>query len=132
MSAQPVPAEDTPIVCTISPGAEAEQAMTLYRSLFADALLSRERTTSGVRWRFRDGEGIEARVRALADLEERCCAFLRMRVAVAEGAVTWDLVGPRTAQAFLDEYYRLPETMNAGIEDLRDRVSAAGLTFDER
>jgi hypothetical protein len=124
--------EDAPIVCTIRPGDDEEAGMELYRTLFADAYLTRERTASGVRWTFRDHDGIEARVRALAAMEQRCCAFLRMTVSVVDGEVRWDVIGPDSARRFLDEYFQLPETMGGSIESLRDRASAAELSFDDQ
>ena len=124
--------EDAPIVCTIRPGDEEEAGLELYRTLFADAYVAGERTASGMRWTFRDDDGIEARVRTLAAMEQRCCAFLRMTVSVADGAMRWDVRGPGSARAFLDMYARLPETVWGGAERLRAAASAAGLSFDDR
>jgi hypothetical protein len=122
--------EDIPIACTIRPGEDEETLLELYRTLFADAYLGRRRTASGVQWTFRAGEGVEARVRALAAMEQECCAFLRMRIQVADGEVRWDVTGPEAARELLDEYFRLPETMSAGIERLRDGASSKGLRFE--
>jgi hypothetical protein len=114
-------ADDQPIACTIRPGDDEDAMMDRYRTLFADADVARERTASGVRWTFRAGDGVEARVRELAAMEAACCAFLRVRVTAAGGTggeVLWDLTGPERARAFLDEYFRLPETMWEGVERL--------------
>jgi hypothetical protein len=119
-----------PIACTIRPGRDEETLLGLYRTLFADAYLDRRRTASGVRWTFRAGEGVEARVRALAAMEQDCCAFLRMRILVADGEVRWDVTGPEAARELLDEYLRLPETVSAGIRRLRDGASSKGLRFE--
>lgn len=124
--------QDAPIVCTIRPGDDEEAGIELYRTLFADAYLTRERTASGVRWTFRDDEGIEARVRTLAAMEQRCCAFLRTTVSVGGGEVRWDVFGPDSARQFLDAYFELPETMWGSVESLRARASAAGLSFDDQ
>jgi hypothetical protein len=122
--------EDTPIACTIRPGKDEEALLELYRTLFADAYLDRRRTASGVRWTFRAGEGVEVRVRALAAMEQECCAFLRMRILVADGEVRWDVTGPEAARELLDKYFRLPETMSASIERLRAGASSKGLRFE--
>jgi hypothetical protein len=125
--------KDAPIVCTIRPDDDPEEWMRQYRTLFADdAYLTRERTASGVRWTFRNDDGIEPRVRALAAIEQRCCAFLRITVSVADGQVHWDLVGPADAQPFLDEYFQTPETVRGSTQDLQDRVTLAGLTIDDQ
>ena len=128
--------DDQPIVCTIRPGDDEDAMMDRYRGLFADAYVARERTASGVRWTFRAGDGVEARVRELAAMEAACCAFLRVRVTTAAGGtggeIHWDVTGPEPARVFLDEYFRLPETMWEGVERLRARVEAAGLTIDDR
>jgi hypothetical protein len=43
--------------------------------------------------------------------------------------VRWDVavVDDDIARAFLDEYYRLPETAAAGVEGLEDRLTGRGL-----
>lgn len=124
---------DAPIVCTIQPGDDEQEAIDNYRALFADALLNGERTTWGVRWTFREGAGIEDRVRALAAIEQACCAFLRMAITVAEGRIVWDVIGPRNAATFLDEYAQLPQTVLAGVDALRDRATLSGITvIDQR
>lgn len=103
-------ATDLPIVCMLEPGEETRDALEQYRTLFADALVAAERTDAGVRWTLRAEDGIEARVRALAALEEGCCAFLQMNVVVDERHVVWDVSGPESASEFLDGYLGLAET----------------------
>ena len=123
---------DAPIVCTIRPGDDEQTMMETYRGLFADdVFLGGERTGWGVRWRFRDTDGIEERVRGQAAAEQRCCAFLRMAIAVADGEVVWDVIGPANAAGFLDEYARLPKTAFGSVEELRDRTIASGLYLDD-
>jgi hypothetical protein len=102
---------DQPIVCTIRPGDEEQALVDRYRSLFRDAYERRERTAAGVRWTFRNTDGIEERVRTLAALEQGCCAFLTMEVEVTSDHVHWQVIGPDTAAEFLDEYYLLPDTI---------------------
>jgi hypothetical protein len=123
---------DADIVCTLRPGDDEQAGMELYRTLFTDAYVSGERTTWGVRWTFRHLDGIEDRVRTLAALEQRCCAFLRMNITVADGQVVWDVIGPNNARDFFDEYIQLPQTAFGSIENLRARVTATGLTFNDQ
>jgi hypothetical protein len=61
-----------------------------YRRLFADALVGRDRTVAGIRFRFRADDGIGARVRHLAHLEEQCCSFFTLTITVTGGEVLWD------------------------------------------
>jgi hypothetical protein len=85
-----------------------------------------------VRWTFRDKDGVEERVREQAGFEQRCCAFLRMAITVADGVVVWDVIGPANAAVFLDEYVRLPQTAFGSVEALRDRTVATGLFLDDQ
>jgi hypothetical protein len=120
---------DAPIVCTVKPGEEAA-GLEAYRTLFADALVSGERTEWGVRWTFRHDDGIEPRVRELAAMEQACCAFLRMSITRTEDHVVWDVIGPANAREFLDEYAQLPQTVLGGADRLRALATAAGLRFE--
>ena len=123
---------DAPIVCTIRPGDDEQAAMDAYRALFTDAFAGGERTSWGVRWTFRDNDGIEDRVRALAAIEQECCAFLRMAITVANGDIVWDVIGPSNASEFLDEYVQLPRTVFDTVDSLRDRSTLAGLTINDQ
>jgi hypothetical protein len=130
--AHEVPA-DAPIVCTIRPGDDEQAMMEAYRVLFAeDVFVSGERTDWGVRWTFRHQDGVEQRVREQAAVEQRCCAFLRMAITVADGVVVWDVIGPANAGAFLDEYVRLPQTAFGTAEAMRDRAIASGLVLNDQ
>ena len=102
-------AEEIPIACTLQPGEETRAAMEQYRTLFADALVTGKRTEAGVRWTLRADDGVESRVRALAALEEGCCAFLQMKVVVDERHVVWDVTGPESAREFFDGYLGLAD-----------------------
>lgn len=124
---------DAPIVCTIRPGDNEQTMMEAYRALFAEEVfVSGERTAWGVRWTFRHTDGVEERVRQQAAFEQRCCAFLRMAITVADGTVVWDVIGPANAAAFLDEYVQLPQTALGSVEDLRERTLATGMTFNDQ
>jgi hypothetical protein len=82
-----------------------------YRRLFAEALVSRERSADGVRFRFRAADGVHAWVSDLAVREKACCPFFDFRVAAEGGEVLWDatVVDDDLARAVLDDFYRLPE-----------------------
>jgi hypothetical protein len=124
---------EAPIVCTIRPGDDEQTMMETYHALFAEEVfVSGERTAWGVRWTFHDKDGVEQRVREQAAFEQRCCAFMRMAITVADGVVVWDVIGPANATLFLDEYVRLPQTAFGSIEVLRDRTLTTGMVFDDR
>lgn len=107
-----------PVVCdmTHAPDTETER-LEEYRRIFTTALIGREKTAEGFRWRFRDDEGIEAWVRDLAEREQACCAFFSFTVTRTGGEVRLDgSVGDDdTARAVLDEFYDLPETLSDGV-----------------
>jgi hypothetical protein len=112
-----VPVDSLPIACDLTQLTESPaQRLARFRQLFDDALLGRERTPGGVRFRFRDAPGVQARVRELAVLEARCCAFLDFAVRVPDGdhqvpgtgelvvEVTGDSQDP-AVRAVLDDFY---------------------------
>jgi hypothetical protein len=69
-----------PVVCDMSEAPDSpDERVETYRQLFADALVSRDCTADNLRFHFRNGPGIEARVRAVAELEQRCCGFMSFR-----------------------------------------------------
>ena len=121
-----------PIVCDVSTAPDTlEQRIASYRQLFSEAFVDREQTPAGKRFRFRADEGIEARVRYLADLEKLCCAFFDFTVTVVGGEVWWDttVIDDGIARAVLEEWFNLPETIAGSVEELRDRMVASGLHF---
>jgi len=83
------PPADTPIVCT-APTDAGPEGIAEYRRLFAAALTGREKTTEGIRFRFRAADGIEAWVRDLAAREKACCAFFTFTITHAGDEVLWD------------------------------------------
>jgi hypothetical protein len=124
------PANATPIVCdmTSAPDTGPERVME-YQRLFARALVGRERTAEGIRFRFRAAEGVEAWVRDLAAREKACCPFYDYRVTTAGDEVHWDatVIDDDIARAILDEFYNLPETVTDGVEGLEHRLTQRGL-----
>jgi hypothetical protein len=124
------PATTTPIVCdmTSAPDTGPERVME-YQRLFAQALVGRERTAEGIRFRFRAADGVEAWVRDLAAREKACCPFYDYRVTTAGDEVHWDatVIDDDTARAILDEFYNLPDTVADGIEGFENRLGERGL-----
>jgi hypothetical protein len=127
-----IPPADTPIVCdmTDAPDTGAER-LAEYRRLFAAALLGRERTVAGVRFRFRAGEGVQAWVRDLAAREKACCGFFAFEVTRSGGEVWWDaaVVDNESARLILEEFYSLPDSAAEGTDALEGRLAAQGLRF---
>jgi len=78
MAAAQGPGEDTtaaaPVACSLSQAGLAEQA-GLWDRLAARAMTGREQTGHGIRVTFRPGPGIEEELRALVDVESRCCPW---------------------------------------------------------
>jgi len=93
--------------------------------------VGRDRTVAGNRFRFIADEGVEDRVRRLADLEKQCCAFFDFTITVVGGEVLWDttVIDDDTARAVLDEWFHLPDTIGQGVAVVRDRMVASGLQF---
>ena len=122
----------TPIVCDVSTAPDTlEQRIDSYRQLFSEAFVGREQTPAGKSFRFRADEGIEARVRYLADLEKQCCAFFDFTITVVGGEVWWDttVIDDDIARAVLEEWFNLPHALAESVEELRDRMVASGLQF---
>lgn len=100
------------ITCDMSTARDTPaERLAEYRRLFAQALVGRERTAEGIRFRFRADEGVEAWVRDLAAREKACCAFFDFAVAAEGHEVRWDasVVDDDAARAILDEFYDLPD-----------------------
>jgi hypothetical protein len=103
-------AELIPIVCDMTNAPDTpESRLAEYRELFATALVARERTETGIRFRLR-GDVLE-QVRALAAKENQCCAFFEFEVTVDGDEVVWDasVVDDPVAREILEDLYRLPD-----------------------
>lgn len=100
-----------------------------YERLFAEALVGREHTDTGIRFRFRADPGVEDWVRDLAAREKACCAWYDFGVDVSSGEVRWDLRVPDddVARQLLEDFYRLPDTIRAGAAALLQQFSDGGL-----
>lgn len=123
-------APNPPIVCdmTDAPDTTAER-LAEYERLYTEALIGRERTDDGIRFRFRALPGLEERVRDLAAREKACCAFFSFAITVHGDEVWWDatVVDDDLARQILDEMYNLPDTITDGATALFDRFSQQGL-----
>ncbi len=124
------PTTTTPIACDMTSAPDTgPERMREYGRLFARALVGRERTAEGIRFRFRAGDGIEAWVRDLAAREKACCPFFDYSITTDGDEVRWDatVIDDDIARAVLDEFYMLPATVADGVEGLEDRLSGRGL-----
>ncbi len=125
-----------PIVCDMTQAPDTEgDRLAEYQDLIAQALLARERTVEGFRFRFRDDDGIEPWVRDLAAREQACCAFFTFTVTRVGGEVLLDgtVVDDDTARAVMDEFYELPVTLaEEGInpQAIEDRFTRLGLRVE--
>lgn len=132
MSHPVAPSSDVPIVCDPRGASDtAEERVDTYRRLFADALIGRDRTETGVRLRFRADPGIEDRVRNLAALDKQCCDFFTFAITATDDEVAWDaeVVDNDIARSLLEEWFRLPDVVNETVPELLRRWVAAGGAF---
>jgi hypothetical protein len=99
---------------TNAPDTPAER-IAEYGRLFRVALVGRERTGDGIRFRFRDRDGVEGWIRDLARREQACCAFFSFAVSARGGEVWWDatVVDDDVARQILEEFFRLPDTASS-------------------
>ena len=105
MKSQPIP-----IACDMTGAPDTlPERLAEYRRLFGTALVGRERTADGIRFRFRADDEVEAWVRDLAVREKACCGFFTFVVTRDADAVTWDasVVDDDMARAVLDQFYDL-------------------------
>jgi hypothetical protein len=75
-----------PIACTLTP-AEQPARLEQMEALAADALLTREPISGGLRVRLRNARGVEQRVRDFAAAEARGLIPRRARARVAESVI---------------------------------------------
>jgi hypothetical protein len=126
--------QDIQIVCDMTTAPDtAQERIVEYRRLFAAALIGREKTERGIRFRFRAAAGVEAWVRDLAAREKACCAFYNFTVTTLDDQVLWDVtvVDDDLARALLAEFYVLPDTIGQETETLLDRFTGLGLRVIE-
>lgn len=128
-----IPNASTPVVCDMTDAPDTElERLAEYRRLFTHAAyLGRERTTDGIRFRFRVEPGLEAWLRDLAAREKACCAFFAFDITTVDDELYYDAAVSDNdqARAILEEYYALPETLVDSLDDLRDRLADRGVVF---
>jgi hypothetical protein len=120
---------DAPVVCDLTAAPDTgEERMAEYGRLFARHLVGRERTSEGIRFRFRAADGVESWVRSLAAREHACCPFFGSSVTRVGDEIHWasSVVVGGVARAVLDEFYRLPETFAEGVDALAGRLDEQG------
>lgn len=119
-----------PIVCdmTDAPDTSVER-VARYQDLFGQALVGRDRTAEGIRFRLRADPGVEEQVTELAALEKACCAFFNFTIARHGDEIWWEASVPddAIARAILEEYYNLPDTVIEGTTALFERFTDAGM-----
>ncbi len=102
---------DPPVACDMSAAADTPaERRAEYQRLFAKHLAGRQRTGTGIRFRFAAGPGVEAWVRDLAERERACCPFLRSSVTAVGQEVLWDIaaIDDAAARRILDDFYQFP------------------------
>jgi hypothetical protein len=119
-----------PILCdmTDAPDTAAER-LAEYERLFLGALVGRQRSEEGIRFRFRADPGLEDWVRDLAAREKACCAFFSFDI-TAHGDEVWmdaSVIDDDLARQILDEYYHLPDNVSEGAAALFERFTQQGL-----
>ncbi len=125
MATQPIP-----IVCDMTDAPDTtEERLAEYRRIFGSDLIGRERTEEGIRFQFRARPGLAEEIRDLAAREKACCAFFDFDIREHGEEITWDasVVDDPIARQILDEYYALPDTLDASTTELFDRFADKGL-----
>jgi hypothetical protein len=124
------PTAATPIACDMTTAADTGQERFLeYERLFTKALVGRERTADGIRFRLRADEGVEAWVRDLAAREKACCAFYDFQITTDGHEVLWDasVIDDDIARDILEEFYGLPDNIATGLDGFENRLTQRGL-----
>ncbi len=125
MTTQPIP-----IVCDMTDAPDTtEERLAEYRRLFGTDLIGRQRTERGIQFRFRARDGLAAEIRDLAAREKACCAFFSFEITEHGDEITWDasVIDDPIARRILDEYYALPDTLDASTAELFERFAGQGL-----
>ena len=113
---EPLVSAPVPIACTLD-----ETGFTLrmeeFAQLFRDALVGREPTADGIRFRFALSPGVEDQIRDLARREQSCCSFFDFTIAVHSDEVWWDAtVTDPDARPILDDFFSLPERLEQEVK----------------
>jgi hypothetical protein len=102
---------EVPVACSLDRDA-FEGRLSEFDALFTSALVGREETADGIRFRFANRAGIEAQVRDIAARELECCSFFRFSISVNADEVWWDAtVDDPEARPVLTDFLALPERL---------------------
>jgi hypothetical protein len=121
---------DAPIACDMTAaGDSAEERFAEYGRLFAHALVDRQRTADGVVFQFAAKPGVTDWVADLARREAACCPFSTYDVTSDGTCVIWKTSSQAApmVQAFLDEFYGLPDRIGEGLAGMFARLGERGL-----
>ena len=119
-----------PIACDMTNAPDTtEERIADYRRLFGDDLSGRDRTETGIRFRFRTRAGLADEVRDLSAREKACCAFFDFEITEDDDEITWhaSVADDPIARQILDEFYALPDSLTKSTEDLLKRFAQQGL-----
>ena len=126
----PSPTESPAVICDITDATDTPaERLAEYRRLFALALIGREHTDTGIRFRFREDEGVYDWVADLASREQACCPFFIFTVTSAGGETSWDasVIDDPIARQILEEFYLLPDTVAQATGVVYERFQERGL-----
>jgi hypothetical protein len=126
-----MPDQLVPIVCDMTDARDtADERLEEYRHLFGNDHIGRERTDTGIRFRFRTRDGLAEKIRDLAAREKACCAFVDFDIREQTDEITWDVsvVDDPIARRILDEYYNLPDALAGSTAELVERFAQQGLS----
>ena len=101
---------DAPIACDMSTAPDTpDERLALYRRLFDDALVRRERPDHAVVFVLRATPGTREAVEELARREALCCPFLDYRVETAGDELSFTIsgAGREDVAPLLDAFYTL-------------------------
>jgi hypothetical protein len=102
---------EVPVACTLDRDA-FEGRLGEFAALFESALVGREESDDGIRFRFANREGVEALVRDLAARELQCCSFFRFSISVHADEVWWEAaVDDPDARPILADFLALPDRL---------------------
>ncbi|MDQ1510393.1 MAG: hypothetical protein QOG50_2237 [Actinomycetota bacterium] len=105
--------EGAAIACTLDPDGMAVR-MAEFAYLFRAALVGRDTTPDGIRFRFAADAGVEDQVRDLARREQTCCSFFSFAIEVHGDEVWWDASATDAhSRSILDDFFALPERLGA-------------------
>ena len=105
--------EGASIACTLDPDGMTVRMAELAQ-LFREALVGRDTTVDGIRFRFAADSGVEDQIRDLARREQACCSFFSFTIEVHGDEVWWDAsVTDPGARPVLDDFFALPERLGA-------------------